>query len=373
MINLHTHSRSILKTLSLALTLALAATATATAQAPAAATGPVAVSSVALGLQQELDALTSMNSAAGELITNAYMRLQGMEAFLDKQKLTDSYKAFAATDNPVVPTMPFNSAFKEALRSELLVGTSRVTTVDVGLLAREISATTTLVHNSWAGVNSLMTQVASRTDFLRSKSLFDDYQEWAPGYHKAQLESQKAQSAALRTKAVAADHARDAQIKARMADLKSEWDKVAYSCSGIDYNYHFSQSVAQPGEFSQTANTGGPGFLAQTGTAGSGQVAGGQPYNTNPTYGDIMVPGLYEGPNYGQNLQNGYYGGSYWNTYGDPYHDIEGYPAGGVGGPEYGPSGIHSGFNRSSGSMPRSSPGFQSGSVTTSSAVTPIR
>lgn len=334
--------------------------ATPPAAAPAGGQQMIAVPTSLLNLQHELNGLNAMNASTSSLIHNAQTRLKAMDAFLQQKNLTADFATAAASAKPLAPTCTFTSALNSALEAERLQGVSNVSTTDADLLTKEVAATTTMTHENWDRLNGLMSQVGARTDFMRAKGVFDDYQEWAPGFNQAQVSAEAAHEEQLRQQAAQHEKDQDAAVQAKLLSLKSQWDKIAYDCSGIDYNYTFSQSVAQPGQFSQSPTSGGPGFLAYNNTAGSGAVAGGQPAYTSPTYGMTMVPGLYEGPAGGANIVGvpnmGYWGGSYWNTYADPYYDVVGYPRGMA--PGYGPDGIHNGFNRSSGATPR--PAMQS-------------
>ena len=334
---------------------AAAAPPPAASAAPASGPQMIAVPTSLLNLQHELNGLNSMDASISSLIHNTQTRLKAMDAFLQQKNLTADFATASATAKPMTPTCTFTSALNSALEGERLQGVCTVSTTDSDLLTKEVAATTAMTHENWDRLNALMSQVGSRTDFMRAKGIFEAYQEWAPGFNQAQVSAKSAREEQLRQQAAQHEKDQDAAVQAKLNSLQAQWDKIAYSCSGIDYNYTFSQSDAQPGPFSQSPTSGGPGFLSYSHTAGSGAVAGGQPAYTAPTTGMVMVPGLYDGPAGGQNIVGapnmGYWGGSYWNTYADPYYDVVGYPHGVDAG--YGRDGIHNGFNRSSGATPR--------------------
>ena len=233
-------------------------------------------------LQLELNALNSMTDTIGPMVGDAKQRLAQMQAFIKEKNLTGEYSSFKAADNaPQKPSLTFMQAYNEAIKAEKLKGTVTVSTKDLGLLSREVDATTSMVKQSWANLNSKRQDVAEMTAFLNDKGMMNDYTAWGPTYQAEQKKIAKQNAA----KEQAAWDAKQKKINAAYNELQKRWDYLGYS-TGLDYNY----PVSQGGTYGGSGDTQG----ISRGSTG------------------------YSGSNY--------YSCSYWNGYYDPYYDVHGYP-----------------------------------------------
>ena len=324
-----------------------------TAAAPATAAAPQATDpqiDQALGhLSVEMNALHTMIDSLGDVRTNSEDRMAAMDAFIKEKNFTTDWNAYASSTTSLPPGTSFLAAYQTTLQQEQLKGAPKITTQDLDLLTREVSATTQQAQAAWSSQNQRFAQVALRSSFLQSKSALDDYQQWAPAYAAAQR-SEKA--------------ARYAQMNARLNDQASayymhlhemheQWDKMPHN-TGLNFNEISSQGDGDKGAFSQTSQSANA-------AAGGGGVSVNSPesagVNTPWQYagaGGGYYPGAYSSQGGGQ---GGYYGGSNWNSYSDNYNDLYGYPAGtNFGGANFTPVGIHKIWNRSGGAGPVNGP-----------------
>ena len=288
----------------------------------------------ATSLTVELNALHAMIDAMGNAKTNSEDRIDAMNAYMKEKNLSDGLSDFTSKAN--LPTVTsFLQGYQASLATERLNGTPAPASTDLGLLAREVSASTTQAHSAWDGQNSRFQQVAVMSAYLQSKNEFVGYQKWAPGYaaakRKAQVDRYKAANDAL--------NAQQQVYLKHIDEMHEAWDKVPHG-TGLNFNYGFSQGNGpNEGGTGQVANTGGTGvdapyaqgantpwsyagaqggFYAGAYGAGSYNAAGGAPpgndYNVN--MGNLGVGG------------GGYYNGTNYNSYSDVYPDLYGYPAG---------------------------------------------
>ncbi len=315
------------------------ATLNASAQndgAPSANAPAPQVRGAATSLTVELNALHAMIDAMGNAKTNSEDRISAMNEYMKEKNLADGYSDFASTAN--LPTVTsFLQGYQAALATEKLNGTPAPASTDLGLLSREVSASTTQAHAAWDGQNARFQQVAVLSAYLQSKGEFVGYQKWAPGYaaakRKAQVDRYKAANDAL--------NAQQKVYLQHIEEMHEAWDKVPHG-TGLDFNYGFSQGDGpNEGGSGQSSNAGGigtnspytqgvntpwsyagaqGGFYAGAYGAGSYNAAGGAPpgndYNLNLGMGG-----------------GGYYTGTNYNSYSDMYPDLYGYPAGADLGP----------------------------------------
>lgn len=315
---------------------------------------------MALGhLTVELNALHSMIDSLGDVRTNSEDRINAMDAFIKEKGLTDGWNAYSSATKSVPPGTSFLAAYQTTLQQEQLKGTPTASTQDLDLLTREVSATTTQAQSAWTSQNQRFSQVALRSAFMQSKSVLDDYQQWAPVYAAAQRKAQAARYAAINAKL----NAQATAYYQHLEELHEQWDKMPHN-TGLNFNEICSQGDGDKGAFSQTSQSANS-------AAGGGGVSVNSPeadgVNTPWQYsgaGGGYYPGAYSGT-------GGYYGGSNWNSYSDNYNDLYGYPAGtDFGGANFTPVGVHKIWNRSTGNRPAVGPnagpagGVRSGGAT---------
>jgi hypothetical protein len=251
------------------------------AQAPAASTGTASASASAVGnLQSEIAALNLMTDAIGPATKDSEARIAQMQAFMAAKNLTGAYRGFTPTIDH--PPLTFQQAYSGALQQQSLRGIPQGMPTDLDQLSTEAQATTTLVQQSWDRLNRNLDTIASMTEFLTKQGQMDAYMEWAPTYQKERKQAEAEKIAQQRAAADAAAQQQSAAHEKALRELQQRWDQMHYVSTGIDYHYQFSQGVP-PG--SQTGDT---------------QFSQGVP------------PGS----------QMGYYNGSYYNGYADPYYDI---------------------------------------------------
>jgi hypothetical protein len=239
-----------------------------------------AVAAATDNLQQELSALQLMNEAIGPARAKSQARIQQMKAFVAEKGLAAEYKAFSPENGH--PPLTFQQAYQAALEQQSLHGKPAGGGEDLATLQREVAATTSMVQEAWKGLNSNLATVHAMSSFLASKGLMDEYVAWSRTYEADRKRDEAATIAKQRSAAdAAAKQQADARDKA-LAALQQRMDKMHYVSTGIDYNYQFSQGV-RPG--------------SQTG---------------DRQFSQGVAPGS----------QMGYYGGSYYNGYADPYYDI---------------------------------------------------
>ncbi len=321
------------------------ATPSASASQPSDDVHPAA-SAALTNLSVELNALHSMIDSLGDVRTNSEDRISAMDAFIKEKGLTDSWNAYSSATKSLPPGTSFLSAYQTTLQQEQLKGAPRVTTQDLDLLTREVSATTTQAHAAWTSQNQRFAQVALRSAFLQANNQLDDYQQWAPAYAAAQRQAQTARYAAMNAKL----NAQATAYYQHLEELHEQWDKMPHN-TGLNFNEVYSQGTGSQGAFSQTSQ-------ASNVAAGGGGVPINSPEsvgaNTPWQYagaGGGYYPGAYAG-------NTGYYGGSNWNTYSDNYNDLYGYPVGtDFGGANFTPIGVHKIWNRSTGAGPGGGPG----------------
>lgn len=247
---------------------------------PTSAAPQNAVTAAAGNLQEELSALQLMNEAIGPARAHSQARIAQMKAFVAEKGLAGEFKSF--TPAAAHPALTFQQAYQAALQQQSLHGGAKAGGEDLATLQREVSATTTMVQESWNGLNSNLATVHAMSAFLSSKGLMDEYVTWSRTY---EADRKRNEAATIAKQRAAADASAKQQADARdkaLKELQQRMDKMHYVSTGIDYDYQFSQGV-RPG--SQTGDT---------------------------RFSQGVAPGS----------QMGYYGGSYYNGYADPYYDI---------------------------------------------------
>lgn len=215
-------------------------------------------------LQTELAALNLLNSMVGSKKTDSSARIAQMQAFMAAQKLDGDFAGFKATTS--FSPVSFNQAYQAALDQVQLGGPPDSKITDLDTLVAEVQATTTMVHQSWDQLNQNLAKVQTMTEFLDRGGKMNDYLRWSVEYNAEQKQQDMERLAKNRAAADAAARARIARGDRNIQALQKKLDSMPYS-TGIDYNYTFSQGV-QPGS------------------------------------------------------QTGYYGGTFFNSYADPYYDI---------------------------------------------------
>ena len=231
-------------------------------------------------LQTEIAALNLMTNAMAPANRDCEARIKQMQAFMAAKNLTAGYRDF--TPSVVHPPLSFQQAYQAALQQQGLHGLPQGLGTDLDTLSREAQATTTLVQSSWDRLNKNLASSAAMTEFLTKQGQMDDYLKWAPTY---QTEQKQAEAERIAKQRAAADEAAKQQSAANdkaLHELQQRWDQIHYYSTGIDYHYQFSQGVP-------------PG--SQTG---------------DPQFSQGVPPGS----------QMGYYNGSYYNGYADPYYDL---------------------------------------------------
>lgn len=252
------------------------------AQSGAAAATPAQV-------QLQIDALDTMNSTLGPMVLEATERAKLMQMFITEQAMDSDWKQYQAS-NPeqAFHGLTFEQAFETALKKQTLAPPSTPTSDDAEFLQRDLAATQTLVKKQWDRVNELHEQVGQLTAFLKKEGTnMEAYLTWADQEQKT-----LAQDAAAKR---AADDKKEAAIKANTAhqeELRQEWDQQQYQQNQQDPNMQPNMAVGD-GEHGMA--------------------------NPDPSI------------QYTDRPLNGYFGGSYYNGYADPYYDVYGYGrAGGV-------------------------------------------
>lgn len=325
------------------------------ADSQAAAAAP-ANNAALTNLTMELRALHTMVDSIANMKTNSEDRLDAMNAYMKQRNIADGFAAFAATAQ-APPTTSFLQGYQTAVAQEKLNGVPAPATTDLGLLTREVSATTTQAQASWNQQNDRFNQVAILSAYLQSKNEFVGYQQWAPGYcaakRAAQTERYKAANDALnQQQQVYLQH---------IQEMHEQWDKVPHG-TGLNFNYGYSQGNGpNEGGTGQSANTGGVGVNSPTVSgvntpwayagAQGGFYAGAYGANAYSTTGGVPT-----GNQYDFNVNpGGYYYGTDYNSYSDCYPDVWGYPAGtGFGAADFNRFGINNVWNRDrNGGAPR--------------------
>ncbi|MFO0894949.1 MAG: hypothetical protein U0574_08350 [Phycisphaerales bacterium] len=261
-------------------------------------------------MQLELNALNSMNDAAGQLTDGARRRVTLLTDFVASKNMQADFTTFQQGWKPNSPPLSFQQAYTTALNAEKLRGPVTITTSDFDTLTREVTATTSMVQTGWNSLNSLRGQVSCLSAFVHGKNLWNDYHTFAAARVK-QMQADAAAAAQAREAKDKAEMTKEDQARIAALDyLQKQWDSQSHlASSGINMNYSFSQSASQASQFSQTPSTAY--------TAGTGQ---------NPAvYPVDPYPGVYD-----------YWTGTYWNGYADPYYDV-------YGGATFGPNGVWNG------------------------------
>jgi len=260
-------------------------------------------------LQIELNALDSMNDAASTQLSQSQARQKLMTGFISSKKLDDAFKTFTQGWKPTAAPLSFQQAYTTAFQAEQLRGAVTPSTSDIDTLTNEVAASTTMVQAQWNRLSAQLRQTQMATDFIASQKLMDEYHDYATknaAAVKAEMDARADRQAQLE-KSRRAQH--DARRGAALDYLQKQWDSQSHlNNSGTNYNYTFSQGASQAGQFSQTP------FTAYT--AGTGENA---PISTNPV--SPTVPTAYD-----------FWTGTTFNTYADPYYDLNGWPAGYSGG-----------------------------------------
>ncbi|MSR44997.1 MAG: hypothetical protein EXS15_06565 [Phycisphaerales bacterium] len=317
------------------LAIALSPAALSQGTPPATSTADAApdanIQAALVNLTGELNALQSMNHAIGNARVNSEDRLNAMNAFIAAQNLTEAARDFVVATQSVPAGMSFADGYKTAVAQEKLRGLPQVTTTDLGALATNVSATTTLARESWDYQNKLFGRVAALSAFLQSKNLLVGYQQWAPNYAAKQRAANTARYAAANQKM----NDDQAAYYQHLEALHEQWDKQPHG-TGIDFNYAFSQGDGP--------DQGGTGESAPSGGVG----------DNPPNVVGVNTPWQYTGAGggfyAGAYNQNGYYGGSTYNGYADSYNDLYGYPAGAdMSAAGFTRAGVHKIWNRSGG------------------------
>jgi hypothetical protein len=244
------------------------------------ATPQNAVTAATGNLQDELAALQLMNDAIGPARAHSQARIEQMKTFVAEKGLAAEFKAFTPANSH--PPLTFQQAYQAALQQQSMHGKASGAGEDLATLQREISATTSMVQDAWNALNANLATVHTMSAFLSSKGLMDEYVSWSRSYES---DRKKLEAATIAKQRAAADADAKQQADARdkaLKELQKRMDSMHYVSTGIDYNYQFSQGV-RPG--SQTGDT---------------------------QFSQGVAPGS----------QMGYYGGSYYNGYADPYYDI---------------------------------------------------
>ncbi|MSR29663.1 MAG: hypothetical protein EXS03_08850 [Phycisphaerales bacterium] len=301
------------------------------------------VSGAAVSLTVELNALDAMIDAMGNAKTNSEDRLAAMAAYMKDQKIDSGYAAFAAAAQ-VPPVTSFLQGYQASLATEKLNGVPKPATSDLGLLSREVSASTAQAHAAWDSQNQRFQQVAMTSAYLQSKGAFVGYQQWAPTYAAAKRNAQIARYKAANDRLNAQQQVCLMQIQ----EMHKEWDQIPHG-TGLNFNYGFSQGNGP--------NEGGTGQQANSFGVGTNSPSA-QGANTPWAYAGAqggLYPGAYGAGAYNEgggtppgndynvnNTASGYWGGSNYNSYSDNYPDLYGYPAG----TQWGPGGLNgSGIN----------------------------
>lgn len=255
------------------------ATTSAAQQRPARGTAPAPTGAIATAarvgavgqvnpavanLQTELAALNLLNSMVGSKKSDSSARIEQMQAFMAAQKLDGDFATFKASTS--FSPVSFNQAYQAALDQVQLSGPPESKINDLDTLVAEVQATTTMVHQSWDQLNQNLAKVQAMTEFLDRGGKMNDYLRWSAEHNAEQKQQEMERLARNRAAADAAARARIARGDRNIQELQKKLDSMPYS-TGIDYNYTFSQGV-QPGS------------------------------------------------------QTGYYGGTFFNGYADPYYDI---------------------------------------------------
>ncbi len=310
-----------------------------------------------INLTVEYNALNSMLHSIGSIRIHAEDRINAMNAYMKQKNLTEGWLSYSASVTSAPAGTSFNQGYQTALANEKVRGTPQVSTQDLDALTRDVSATTTLAQESWNSQNKLFQKVSLLSAYLQSKNELVGYQQWAPNYAAQQRAAQTARYAAANK---AGEQQADAYYH-HLDELEEQWDKQPPS-TGIDYNYVFSQGYgpAQGGTASQ-ANTGGVGVNAPNvqGVNTPWNYAGAQGGFYPGAYGggSGYYGGVPAGNQYDINANQGYNGGSSYNSYSDNYPDLYGYPAGtdlSVRG--FGPNGVNNAWNRGNGQGPGRNP-----------------
>ncbi|MBM4113388.1 MAG: hypothetical protein FJ253_08465 [Phycisphaerae bacterium] len=255
-----------------------------------------------VNLQMELHALNSMNDAGGQQLDNVKKRISLMNSFIASKNLNDALATFRTTWKPSAVPLSFQQAYSTALDAEHLRGGVIPSTNDVDALATEVSATSTMVHERWNTLNKQLRESQLLTSFLDGKKLMDEYHDYAQKNAASLQAAEDAKAANQATLEKERDAKDNARRQAALTYLQKQWDARSHKASsGIDYDYGFSQGASQAGPFSQT-----PGSAYSAGTG-----------STPPTYAPVPVPTAYD-----------YWTGTYFNSYADPYYDVNGYPQG---------------------------------------------
>ena len=333
----------------LTLAVALHASAAAAQSTPADNASATAPSPAAISMTIEMNALHTMIDAMGNARTNSEDRIAAMNAYMKSKQLDGDLAAYQATVN-APPVTSFLQGYQTALDTERLNGTPKPSSHDLGLLAREVSATTNQAHAAWDSQNQRFQQIAVISAYLQSKGEFVGYQQWAPSYaaakRKEQIARYKAANAAL--------NARQQAYLQHIQEMHEEWDQVSHG-TGLNFNYGFSQGDGpNEGGTGQTSNSGGVGTnapyvqgantpWAYAGAQG-GYYAGAYGAGAYSERGAVPTGNKYEATyNPGS-----FYGGTSYNSYSDNYPDLYGYPAGTAWTPgAINPAGINNVWNRS--------------------------
>lgn len=215
-------------------------------------------------LQMELAGLNLLNSMVGSKKSDSAARIKQMQAFMESQNLAADFAAFKPST--AFSPVSFNQAYQAALDQVQLAGPPESKITDLDTLVREVQATTSMTHQSWDQLNENLSAVHAMTEFLDRSGKMNDYLRWSAEYNADQKKQEMDRLASNRAAADDAARARAARADRNIQMLQKKLDSMPYS-TGIDYNYTFSQGV-QPGS------------------------------------------------------QTGYYGGTFFNGYADPYYDI---------------------------------------------------
>jgi len=263
-------------------------------------TTPPSIAAALANLQLELNALNTMNDAAGQQLEGARRRTELMSTFVASKNLKEQWTAFSSQWKPTKAPLSFQQAYQTALQAERLRGAVAPSTQDIDTLTNEVAATTSMVQKQWSSLNAARRQVHAMAAFLDANKLMDAYHDFATAQAKA-MQAAEATRAAQQSQMEKDREAKEQSARnAALNFLQKQWDAQDHSAnSGVDYNFQFSQSYSQASQFSQS-----PGSAGSAGTP------------TTPGSGPPQpVPTAYD-----------YWTGTYFNGYADPYYDIYGSP-----------------------------------------------
>lgn len=305
-----------------------------------------------VNLTIELHALQSMIDSLGNMNHSARTRIQAMQAYMKEKGLTDAFTAWkSGLKNPAAPapSQSFQKAYQVSLEQQRLQGSFAPPTQDLSALGRQVAATTAQAQSAWNDQNGYLQSVAEMSQFLATKNALKDYQMWAQGWMAKEKAAEKSRFAA-------ANAAYSQQQKAyyqHLRELQEQWDKSGFFSDGFNYNYTYSQEIANPYQFSQMGIASGIanpyanyGWTPPVDFGTQGVYYSGGPTG-EATTGNLNQPFTYVADEWGP---NSYYGGWGFNSYCDPYYDVWGWPAGtGFDNRDFAQNQLHNAFRRAGG------------------------